>query len=209
MGAGSSHARIYALLFAALDDAPTDHIIWMPAHQVDWSRQARAKGDGSPLTQLDIDTNDMADRRAKRGVEEHRVPFKIRQEWQRCMDVTRTRAKWIGRVTHEANNLPAYPFSDSESSRRAAEEAKKQRARGMADGTLLAKVRAKKGIAVSRPPALGRHSLEVHGRGGKRAWRCLSCRQVSASWDSFAPARCPVRRRPGWRRRLLRRRIRR
>ena len=56
VGAGSSHARIYALLFAALDDPPTDHIIWMPAHQVGGNRQARTKSDGSPLTQLDIDT---------------------------------------------------------------------------------------------------------------------------------------------------------
>ena len=33
-GAGSVHARVYALLFAAFDDTPIEAIVWMPAHQV-------------------------------------------------------------------------------------------------------------------------------------------------------------------------------
>ena len=33
IGGGSTHARVYALAFAALDDTPLVNVIWMPAHQ--------------------------------------------------------------------------------------------------------------------------------------------------------------------------------
>ena len=194
VGAGSTHARIYALLFTAFDDTPVENIVWMPAHQDDGKAKVRTKSNGTPLTQQDIDANDLADRLAKRGIEDHRVPYRVRQEWLRCRETTMARAKWIARATYEANNLPAYPFSDSESSRKAAEEAKKKRARDIADGIIppkAAKTKGKKTTASARPPALGGHTLEEHSRSSERAWRCTLCRQVSAAWNSFAPARCP------------------
>ena len=147
------------------------------------------ESDGTPLTEQDIETNGEADCLAKRGVEDHRVPYRVRKEWLRCMADTTSRAKWIARATKEANNQPEYPFSDSESSRRAAEEAKKKRARDIVDGTILAKTKGRKTTSSARPPALGGHTLDEHVRGGKWAWRCTLCRQISAAWNSFALAR--------------------
>ena len=66
VGGGSSHARIYALLFTAFDDTLTDMLIWMPSHQGNADDAARCKSDGAPLSQVDVDTNDKADRLAKR-----------------------------------------------------------------------------------------------------------------------------------------------
>ena len=131
------------------------------------------------------------------------MPYRVRQEWEHCMKVTTARAKWIARATREANNLPHFPFSDSESSRKAAEEARKKKlsakAEGAADARPVLKV-----VAFARSPALGGHALMDHsvlrrvkdGSEGKKkvvtvkAWRCTLCRLTSTKWSSFAPARC-------------------
>ena len=78
VGAGSAHARIYALLFSAFDDAPPSSIIWMPAHQKEGAAAIRTKSDGPPLTMQDIEANELADGLAKRGVEDHRAPYRVR-----------------------------------------------------------------------------------------------------------------------------------
>jgi hypothetical protein len=119
------------------------------------------------------------------------------------MEMTTARAKWVARATREANNLPQFPFSDSESSRKAAEEARKKKlsakAEGAADSRPVLKV-----VAFARSPALGGHALMDHsvlmrakdGSEGKKkvvtvkAWRCTLCRLTSTKWSSFAPARC-------------------
>ena len=166
VGAGSAHARIYALLFTAFDDTPLEAIVWMPAHQIKGAADTRVKSNGAPLTRIDIEANGEADKLAKRAVEEHRVPFRLRDEWRRCHETTKQRAMWIARATVEANNLPNYPFSDSASSRPAAEEAKKLRLR----------VRAMKGpietkmFAVARPPTLGGHLIVSRLCGKKLGW---------------------------------------
>ena len=123
------------------------------------------------------------------------------------MKATTARAKWIARATREASNLPHFPFSDSESSRRAADEAKKKKLEAKAMGGEKSKLLPKV-AAFARSPALGGHTLEDHAvqrRGGKstdeksgparsitvKAWRCTLCRLTSTKWHSFAPARCP------------------
>ena len=64
----STHARVYALIITALEDTPLDCIIWMPAHQKIAAVGKRAKSNNEPLTELDIECNDEADKLAKRGV---------------------------------------------------------------------------------------------------------------------------------------------
>ena len=59
---------------------------------------------GSPFWTFDC--NEEADKLAKRGVEDYRVPFMVRQEWKRRLDETKDRARWIGRANAQANNLP-------------------------------------------------------------------------------------------------------
>ena len=120
------------------------------------------------------------------------------------MKTTTARAKWIARATREANNLPHFPFSDSESSRKAAEEARKKKLKAKAEGDGKSKPPLKV-AAFARSPALGGHALEdhsvhrrvKHGSEGimksvtVKAWRCTLCRLTSTKWHSFAPARCP------------------
>ena len=110
VGAGSAHARIYALLFTAFDDTPPESILWMPAHQTKGAATVRCKSNGSPLTQVDIEANAEDDRLAKRGVEDHRVPHRVREELKACSENTKRRATWVARATMEANNLRQFPF---------------------------------------------------------------------------------------------------
>ena len=186
MEAGSTHARIYALLFSGFEDTPLEAIIWMPAHQKNGAAEVRVKSNGQPLTAVDIAANEEADVLAKRGVEEHQVPFRVRDEAKRCHEMAKQRAMWVARATVEANNLPNYPYSDSESSKQAAEEARRAR-RQAANGS---KVKVAQAITVARPPALGGHFLVAHVWGKCKGWKCMLCRETSSSWKRFAPARC-------------------
>ena len=80
------------MIFAALDDTPLENLIWMPAHQKMSAAGVKAKGNNEPLTEVDIEGNDLADRLAKRGVEDHRVPFRLRDEWKKCLEECKARA---------------------------------------------------------------------------------------------------------------------
>ena len=163
----------------------------MPAHQLKGAANVRMKSNGEPLTQIDIDANAAADILAKRGVEDHRVPFRVRGEWKSCHETTKQRSMWIARATTEANNLPNYPFSDSESSRRAAEEAKRLRAKEKAQKATNHPQAALKKMVVVRPPALGGHTMGSPTNSGDGEWRCSVCIGTSRSWKRFAPAKCP------------------
>ena len=184
----SSHARVYALIITATDDTPADCIIWMPAHQHPEAAGNKGKSNNELLTLLDIESNDEADKPAKRGVEDHRVPYMVRQEWKRCYDEAKSRAMWIGRATSLANNLPTFPFSDSSSSRAAAELARK--ARMQAKHARLYGVTLAKPPVIARSPALGGHNIVQDRCGSKQGWRCTVCRARSAKWNSFAPSLC-------------------
>ena len=121
------------------------------------------------------------------------MPYRVRQEREWYMKTTTARAKWIARATREANNLPRFPFSDSESSRKAAEEAKKKKLRATAEGGGKSKP-VPTVAAFARSPALGGRSLEDHSVQRRnvavKAWRCTLCRLASTKWHSFAPPRC-------------------
>ena len=203
VGGGSTHARIYALLFAVFDDTADDLLVWMPAHQGDAESAARCKSDGTPLTQIDVEANDKADMLAKRGVEDHRVPYRIRREWERCLAEAKARARWIARATLEATNMQSFPFADSESSRKAAEEAKKKRRDGIADGSIVPLPRGRNPLTVARPPSLGGHLLEQVARAGKPAVTCSLCRTTSTKVRSFAAARCQGSAADKWARRAV------
>ena len=116
------------------------------------------------MTRIDIEANGEADELAKRAVEEHRVPFRLRDEWRRCHETTKQRAMWVARVAVEANNLPYYPFSDSESSRMAADEAKRLKAKEKAREELTDMPTDMKKMVVARPPTLGGHSIVTQQR---------------------------------------------
>lgn len=123
---------------------------------------------------------------AKRGVGEHRVPFRVGDELRRCQEMTKQRAMWIARAAVEANSLPNYPYSDSESSRQAAEVAK--RLKEQADAKL--KPAEAKRLVGARPPVLGGHVIPPHAGGKKYGWKCIVCRETSILWERFDPPRC-------------------
>ena len=70
-----------------------------------------------PITATDVWANDVADKLAKFGAEYHRVPAEEVKRWKTAYKSTKARAKWIGLVTHAANNLSDFPFRDSEAAR--------------------------------------------------------------------------------------------
>ena len=72
--------------------------------------------------------NDEADKGAKEGVEEHPVPAMVVEEWKEMEKETKRRAMWIGKATTLANNLPEFPFKDSEVARWKAEKGRKGKA---------------------------------------------------------------------------------
>ena len=84
LAGSSSHARVYALIITAIDDTPVECIICMPAHQHPGAAGKKAKSNNELLTMLDIEANDEADKLAKKGGEDHRVPYMVRQAWKRC-----------------------------------------------------------------------------------------------------------------------------
>ena len=63
-------------------------------------------------------------RGAKEGVEEHRVPQAVVQEWYEIEKEGKKKAMWIGKATTLANNLPEFPYKDNEAARWKANKAK-------------------------------------------------------------------------------------
>ncbi len=127
-------ARVFGLLFSAIDDTPREAFAWMPAH-CSMDEVGRATlSDGSFLTETDRWANDMADGYAKAAVEVHRVPVDVRQRVRQTGQRVRAIALWLGRVTHLAGNQPGPQRRDSQASRRAAVDRATGRARSKAKG---------------------------------------------------------------------------
>ena len=93
------HARVLMLLIHALDDTPTESLVWMPAHTSLADVGRAVLSNGSLLTVIDRTMNDRADCLAKRAVEAHRVPRLIRQQIKAEDERTTNLARWIGQVT--------------------------------------------------------------------------------------------------------------
>ena len=68
------HARVNALLLAALDDTSTELVVWMPAHTKASDVGVKKLGNGDLLTGRDMATNGLADHHAKVVAELVRVP---------------------------------------------------------------------------------------------------------------------------------------
>ena len=113
-------ARVFGLVFWAIDDTSPESFVWMPAH-CGHDDVGRARlGDGSLLSETDRWANDQADRCAKDAVKAHRVPADVRKRVKDASRHVRDIAMWLGRVTHLANNQPETPRRDSDASRQAA-----------------------------------------------------------------------------------------
>ena len=118
------------MLHTALEGTAPSVVGWMPAHltKADLALGTATKSDGSLVTSTDVWANDVADKLAKLGAEHHRVPAEEVRRWKEAYRATYARAKWIGTVTHAANNVPEFPFRDSEAARWRAIAAQRSRA---------------------------------------------------------------------------------
>ena len=104
--ASDEHARLWALIFAACDDAHDTELLWMPAHTTVASIGIARLSDGSLLSARDRSANDAADFLAKRGAATHRVP----KETRKRVKLRDLLATWAARIlavaTFAANNAP-------------------------------------------------------------------------------------------------------
>ena len=104
----SYYARLWASLFAALDDtgAATD-ILWMPAHTGPSHIGTAVLSDGSLMTRTDQMANNRADELAKAAARQFRVPKAIRVRLAADQTIAQQLAMWIGQATAMANACPA------------------------------------------------------------------------------------------------------
>ena len=99
-------ARVYGMLLPALDDVGLDRILWMPAHKSAAHVGKLRLSNGDLLTKADVKGNDGADSGAKEGVEEHRVPFAVVQEWYEMEKGCKEEGD-VDRQIHHAGRQPA------------------------------------------------------------------------------------------------------
>jgi len=111
-------ARVFGLVFAAIDDTPVEAFVWMPAHCTRADVGRARIGDGSLLTRIDFVANGKADELAKRAVEAHRVPVAVRQALKAAASRVRGLAMWLGRVTVLANGQASSQRDTEASSKR-------------------------------------------------------------------------------------------
>ena len=116
-----------------LEDVPAGSVIWMPSHCKKGQAGEIVRGDGFLLTELDIAMNDVADKHAKRAVEQHRVPHRKRAEIKAHDEATIQNAMWIARATLLANEQEHPPHRDTEASRARAIAAARERKKAKAE----------------------------------------------------------------------------
>ena len=150
----------------------------MPAHltKADLALGTATKSDGSLVTSIDVWANDVADKLAKLGAEHHRVPAEEVRRWKEAYRATYARAKWIGTVTHAANNVPEFPFRDSEAARWRAIAAQRSRAEKKA-GVDGRKRRGPRQVKKVIPASKGGHHIEAARSG--HGWLCTVCKKQS------------------------------
>eukprot|EP00929_Paragymnodinium_shiwhaense_P102607 TRINITY_DN65803_c0_g1_i3.p1 TRINITY_DN65803_c0_g1~~TRINITY_DN65803_c0_g1_i3.p1 ORF type:complete len:967 (+),score=210.69 TRINITY_DN65803_c0_g1_i3:52-2952(+) len=172
------HARVHALLFAALDSTPPEAMVWMPAHTTEADVGRAELGDGSLLSAQDRWANAEADKLAKKAVEQHRVPKHLRDELKKREELVESTARWVAMATWAAGSQAEFPFRDTDASRTAA--------RRLPSEDSGAKRKQKSKVVVLRPVALGGHTL-ARCRFG---WQCVKCKVRAKTYGKIAPRQC-------------------
>ena len=169
------YARIWNVIFTALDDAETVDLAWMPAHTKVHDVGRLFLSNGELLTEADRRANAEADRLAKLSAAETRVPPLVRGRLDSDYNRAQQLAVWIGQVTAAASRslLPCGGVGrDSQPAARVP--------RGARPPQPSAPV-------LQRDPSRGGHLLQHCGH----RWRCEVCRVASAKWATLAPEVCP------------------
>ena len=105
--ASDEHARLWLLIYSALDDGDGTELVWTPAHTTKASVGQVRLSDGTFLTERDRAANDAADVLAKRGAAMHRVPSEIRDRVKARDELLVWASRSLGMGTMAANSLVA------------------------------------------------------------------------------------------------------
>ena len=105
-GPGSVYARTWAAVHATGDEGELEvPVVWMPAHTALWQIDTAVKSDGTFLSALDRDANDLADKGAKVAASSRRVAEAVRASLLEEASEVADMARWIARVTVQANHF--------------------------------------------------------------------------------------------------------
>ena len=177
-------ARVWQLIFSTFDsDADSDNVTWMPAHSSVADIGKALRGDGSPLSRIDRESNAAADTLAKRGARSRRLPLSYRIEYSATELISAQIARYLGYLTWAGNNCPVAPFRDASTLSRAERATRSAHMRARAGEPPRPRRRP---FRHPRPTQLGGHDL--HRKDGK--WTCKECWSFSTSRHTIAPQKC-------------------
>ena len=169
-GPKSRYARAWALFFAAVDNAHSRIVSWIPSHT---SKQDVVDG---LISQFDKDCNDVVDDHAKTMAKRHTASMAAEQRYVNYSNDVVTVAQ--GALVSLSAILPTATLTSARPQKPLA---------NVANLTSLLLRR------VCPPPVAALRALEHGGhclRDDPQGWRCSVCRVASASWNAIAPQRC-------------------
>ena len=103
---GRVYARSWAVVHATGDDGELlVPVVWMPAHTAAWQIGMVVKSDGTLLSAMDRDANDLADKGAKVAATGRRVAEAVRALLRAEAGEVADMARWIAMVTVLANHF--------------------------------------------------------------------------------------------------------
>ena len=107
-------ARAWGPLASALEGS-SDSVVWMPAHCTTSAVGVKTLSDGTRLSQIDLQSNELVDGLAKSAAQADRLPEADRKRVQKTWIHITAIARWIGQATVLANE---FPHTDASGKRR-------------------------------------------------------------------------------------------
>ena len=192
-------ARVHTMMHEALEGVLPEQVVWMPSHVKPGHCGTTIRGDGFLLTESDVAGNAEADTLAKRAVEAHRVPKRVKAAIKAHNELVTDNAMWIARATVIANQQASDPFRDTQASKKKAAEAAAVKRKLKAEQKKISPITwnpqtGKRSTTKLRPTKDGGHVLHRRGTG----WWCVTCRAKSLTWSRLAPQTCRGRATDTW-----------
>ena len=113
-------SRVLSMLFTQLDDVPSQHVVWMPAHTTESKVGETLLSNGAVLTHPDRQSNQRADTEAKAAARVFAMDPEVIKDVQHKARVVEESAKWLGHATWLATHGDPTAPRDSQASRMSA-----------------------------------------------------------------------------------------
>ena len=97
-------ARLWGMIFTVADDIEDCSVIWMPSHTSASDVGVAVLSDGELLTTADRNSNDLADKLAKKGASLHRLPDALRKAVKHRACLATWAARAVAIATYAANH---------------------------------------------------------------------------------------------------------